>query len=242
MAPAATLKGKAPTLKTLQMKLKRLQTSFNNMYRFMEEWSENTKISEFSVRHDRLEPLWDEMNDAIDEFASHEENTDAESAVKERMDFENRFFELKALLIDRLKDVPEAAALNQSQLGHTHDIASRRFLQIKRRLERDSELKKQYHDFMQEYEQLGHMRRVPDDDVATTKRYYLPHHPVVKESSTTTRVRVVYDASCKSSSGVSLNDALSTGPVVQEDLRSITLRSRTRLVLLIADVKKISVK
>ncbi|XP_053697263.1 uncharacterized protein LOC128744354 [Sabethes cyaneus] len=133
--------------------------------------------------------------------------------------------------------LPKDEAILQ-QLGHTQNIACYRFHQMERRLERDPELKRQYHNFMLEYEQLGHMRRVPDEDVTKIQRFYLPHHPVVKDSSSTTRVRVVFDASCKSSSGVSLNDALLAGPVVQEDLRSIILRCRTRLVLLVADVEK----
>ncbi|XP_037906285.1 uncharacterized protein LOC119648588 [Hermetia illucens] len=59
---------------------------------------------------------------------------------------------------------------------------------------------------MQEYIDLGHMRRpIPfvgeDRDV-----YYLPHHPVIKMESTTTKIRPVYDASAKTSSGSSLNN------------------------------------
>ncbi|XP_055589904.1 uncharacterized protein LOC129742084 [Uranotaenia lowii] len=72
----------------------------------------------------------------------------------------------------------------------------------------------------------------------SVKRCFLPHHPVVKEASTTTKVRVVFDASCKTSSGVSLNDALYAGPVVQEDLRSIILRCRTKHIMVVADVEK----
>lgn len=37
-------------------------------------------------------------------------------------------------------------------------------------------------------------------------RYVLPHHCVIKENSDSTRLIVVYDTSCKSSTGVSLND------------------------------------
>ncbi|XP_058816945.1 uncharacterized protein LOC131680243 [Topomyia yanbarensis] len=68
--------------------------------------------------------------------------------------------------------------------------------------------------------------------------YYLPHHAVLKPDSTTTKLRVVFDASCKTSTGVSLNDALMVGPVVQDDLLDIILRFRLHRYAIVADVAK----
>ncbi|XP_065090365.1 uncharacterized protein LOC135711421 [Ochlerotatus camptorhynchus] len=67
---------------------------------------------------------------------------------------------------------------------------------------------------------------------------YLPHHPVFKESSTTTKVRVVFDASCKTSSGFSVNDLQLVEPIVQEDLLSIHIRFRIHQIAFMADVEK----
>ncbi|XP_058826800.1 uncharacterized protein LOC131686822 [Topomyia yanbarensis] len=125
-----------------------------------------------------------------------------------------------------------------SRLGESRDIALRRLQGTERRLARDENLRKQYTDFMEEYLHLGHMRKVEEVATDSVKRCYLPHHPVVKDSSTTTKVRVVFDASCKTSSGLSLNDVLLVGPVIQEDLRSIILRSRTKQIMLVSDVEK----
>ncbi|XP_062542191.1 uncharacterized protein LOC134210180 [Armigeres subalbatus] len=94
-----------------------------------------------------------------------------------------------------------------SRIGESRDIAYRRFLGTERRLARDANLRQQYHQFMADYIQLEHMTKVKDT-TESEKRCFLPHHPVIKEASTTTKVRVVFDASCKTSSGVSLNDAL----------------------------------
>ena len=46
---------------------------------------------------------------------------------------------------------------------------------------------------MKEYEELGHMEPVKSQEGGT--RYFLPHHPVFKETSTTTKTRGVFDGS-----------------------------------------------
>ncbi|XP_062557798.1 uncharacterized protein LOC134222654 [Armigeres subalbatus] len=124
-----------------------------------------------------------------------------------------------------------------SQLGESKEIAFQRFLGTERRLNRDPDLRKQYVNFMEEYLKLGHMRKI-EEDPETTKRCFLPHHPVVKAASTTTKVRIVFDASCKTTVGLSLNDTLLVGPVIQQDLRPIILRCCTKQILLVADVEK----
>ena len=60
---------------------------------------------------------------------------------------------------------------------------------------------------VEEYLTLGHAELVPSEDLtkSPSESYYLPMHGVVKESSTTTKLRVVFDASAKTSTGYSLN-------------------------------------
>ncbi|XP_055604311.1 uncharacterized protein LOC129752562 [Uranotaenia lowii] len=127
------------------------------------------------------------------------------------------------------------AAVN---IGDNRNTARRRFYLIESRLQRNKELQIQYRDFMAEYETLGHMQRVADTAESDSSRYYLPHHPVIRETSSTTKVRVVFDASCKSATGKSLNDVLMVGAVIQDDLRAIILRSRLHQIMLIADIKQ----
>ncbi|XP_033229546.1 uncharacterized protein LOC117181086 [Belonocnema kinseyi] len=57
-----------------------------------------------------------------------------------------------------------------------------------------------------------------------------------KEGSTTTKLRVVFDGSAKTSSGLSLNEVQRVGPVVQNDLFPITLRFRQYPIVLSADI------
>ena len=61
--------------------------------------------------------------------------------------------------------------------------------------------------------------------------HYIPHFPVFKDDSVTTKMRIVYDASAKTShNGLSLNDCLETGPNLLQKLPSMLLTFRTHQV------------
>lgn len=66
----------------------------------------------------------------------------------------------------------------------------------------------------------------------------MSHHAVLKDASNTTKLRVVFDASAKSSNGRSLNDNLLVGRTIQNDLFSILLRFRLQTFVIIADIEK----
>ncbi|GFY15551.1 DUF1758 domain-containing protein [Trichonephila clavipes] len=104
-----------------------------------------------------------------------------------------------------------------SKLGDSRESAIRRFKSLEHSLIKKPAIYSQYRDFMQEYLTLGHMELVPKNDYAKREAYYLPHHAVLRDSSTT-KLRVVFDASAKSTSGYSLNDILMVGPRVQRDV------------------------
>ncbi|XP_055622182.1 uncharacterized protein LOC129765778 [Toxorhynchites rutilus septentrionalis] len=123
-------------------------------------------------------------------------------------------------------------------LGESRSVAERRFLSLERRMERDVKLKIDYVQFMEEYETVGHMKQIIQPVDYAGNHCYLPHHPVFKLSSNTTKTRVVFDASCKTMSGYSLNDALMVGPALQQDLLSIVMRFRMHPIALVADIQK----
>ncbi|XP_062712503.1 uncharacterized protein LOC134289860 [Aedes albopictus] len=124
-----------------------------------------------------------------------------------------------------------------SQLRESRAVAIRRFMGMERRFATNPALKEEYTKFIREYEDLGHMEQISGDSIGE-KEYYLPHHVVLKPESTTTKLRVVFDASCRTSSGVSLNEALMVGPVVQDDIQDISLRFRLHRYALVGDVAK----
>jgi len=96
---------------------------------------------------------------------------------------------------------------------------------IERRFKRDSILKIQYAAFFDEYLSLGYVRRM-EPPIAEETIFYLPHHCVFKTVGQESKIRIVFDASYRSSSGVSLNNALLMEPTVQQDLISILMRFR----------------
>lgn len=79
----------------------------------------------------------------------------------------------------------------------------------------------------------------PETDAKRSEAVYLPHHAVVREDKTTTKVRVVFVASSKGSQGILLNDMLLVGPTIQPDLRHIVMKWRLHPIVLCADIEKI---
>ncbi|XP_076546700.1 uncharacterized protein LOC143305767 [Osmia lignaria lignaria] len=119
--------------------------------------------------------------------------------------------------------------------GDSRRSAFRRFNALQRKLNANAVLKAEYTKVMQEYITLGHMSRADDETVAG---YYMPHHAVIKTTSATTKVRVVFDASAKSETNISLNDRLMIGPTIQDKLFEHLVRFRTHAYVLTADIEK----
>lgn len=120
-------------------------------------------------------------------------------------------------------------------LGESFGMAIRRYKGLQRRFEKNPQLKKQYDEVLEEYLTLNHMQLVTD---RPQSQCFLPHHEVVKESSTSTKVRVVFDASAKSSTGVSLNDCLCVGPVIQPELFDLLIGWRKFKIAVSSDIEK----
>ena len=98
---------------------------------------------------------------------------------------------------------------HHTALGLSRPQALHRYLSNEKAL-----IKKGTHEAFQtvvrEYLDLGHAEKVPSADLTSShEHYYLPMHGVTKASSTT-KLRVVFDASAKTSNQLSLNDTLFT--------------------------------
>ncbi|XP_062539097.1 uncharacterized protein LOC134207389 [Armigeres subalbatus] len=124
-------------------------------------------------------------------------------------------------------------------LGSSKEIAFLRLFALERHLQTNSEPMGAYSAFIEEYHQLNYMREIGEEEIsASCLSYYLPHHAVEKADSTITKLRVVFDASCSTDSGISLNQVLSVGPVIQDELCAIILRLRSIASLLLLTSRK----
>lgn len=123
----------------------------------------------------------------------------------------------------------------QLKLGLSKSKAVAQFRNIEHKMLKNSEFSQSYLNFMSDYESMGHMKRVINRNMTSC---YLPHHGVIKSDSSTTKLRTVFNASCKTSSGNSLNDLMERGPNLQKDLTSLIISWRRHKYVVTADIEK----
>ena len=96
-----------------------------------------------------------------------------------------------------------------------------------------------YDKIFKYYEQNGIIEQVPANEVAgeVGQVHYLPHRPVIREDKETTKIRAVFDASCKVN-GPSLNECLYSGPNLLARIFDILIRFRLNRIGILADIKQ----
>lgn len=133
-------------------------------------------------------------------------------------------------------------------LGKSHQMALNRFHSAERKRNNNFQLKEQYTKSINEYFELNQL--IPVDTAESRhvqhngsgKPMYrcctLPHHAVIRNDHITTKCRVVFDASAKTSNGTSLNDLLCVGPPLLNDLASVLMNWRLHKYVITSDVEK----
>ena len=109
---------------------------------------------------------------------------------------------------------------------------------VLKHLKKTPELLQEYNYIIEEQSERGIVSDIDlNAPVAVRKLHYLPHHPVIRADKDTTKVRIVYDASCKST-GPSLNDCLHSGPSLISEIPDVLVRFRYHKVALVSDIEK----
>ena len=97
----------------------------------------------------------------------------------------------------------------------SRSLALKHYLQNEKSLKRKSRWT-EFEEAVQGYGRLGPAELVPPNAPSKNPNamFYSPMHGVIKESSTTTKLGVMFNALAKSATGISLNDTLLPGPSI----------------------------
>ena len=77
------------------------------------------------------------------------------------------------------------------------------------------------------------------EDELNEKIHYLPHHPVIRKTAETTKLRIVFDESAKvRKDAPSLNDCLHVGPPLAPLMFDVLVRFREHKVVLVREIQK----
>ena len=126
---------------------------------------------------------------------------------------------------------------DHSPLPLNMDVAKRRLRSLRERLEKDY-IVDRYDKVLRDYEGDGIIENVPDEEIDVGRVHYLSHTGVVRDDRETTKLRVVFDASCATKNGVSLNDCLYPGPNLISKIFDILLRFRMNPIAILSDIKQ----
>lgn len=143
------------------------------------------------------------------------------------------FLETSSFAQDNKFQVKLPFQVDRSQIADNRQRALAQFYHLERTL--NEATWQAVVKFLVEYREIGHM------SIATPPvgpAYYMPYRPVIREASSTTPVRVVFNASSHKKGELSLNQGLMCGPKIQRDLFDILISMRTYRFVVCADIKQ----
>ena len=120
---------------------------------------------------------------------------------------------------------------NHPLLPDNYNVSSKRLDKLKMRLD-----KKENEIFLEQIK-LDIIEEVGSPGIFNNVTY-LPQREVVKENLSTTKIRVMFDASVKVEDNISLNGLLYKGPCLLPKLYDLLLAFRAKLIALTGDIEK----
>ena len=124
-------------------------------------------------------------------------------------------------------------------LPDNYELSERRSRSLLNRLRKEPDVMKEYDGVIREQIERRIVEVVGDQTRLKTRHpvHYIPHHVVIRKDKSTTRLRIVYDASAKSD-GASFNECLHAGPALTKGIFDIMLRFRSHKVAIVGDIEK----
>ena len=164
----------------------------------------------------------------------------AEETVDDDAQCEHLFMEKYSRTSEGRYMVPTPWKKDALELGSSFRSALRFFLGQEARWEKNQIHKTMSNAFMKEYISMGHMSQISQDQQRDEgpNTYYIPYISILRKDAVTTKLRNVFNASAKSSNGVTLNDQIHAGPKLQSLIVDIITNVRRFQYVYSADVTK----
>ncbi|GBN30439.1 hypothetical protein AVEN_268590-1, partial [Araneus ventricosus] len=126
------------------------------------------------------------------------------------------------------------------ELNDNYSVAKKRLHSLVRRFKENPDLNLQYRETLHDYEKNGIIEKVPNPENPINKPvFYMPHQPVFRDESSTTKMRIVFDASSSHSlQHLSLNDCLWPGLNLNSNIFDILINFRLNKFAFISDIEK----
>ena len=114
-----------------------------------------------------------------------------------------------------------------------------RLTNLVRKLEKEPVYLERYDHIIQDQLDQRIVERVNGEPVGD-REFYIPHKPVIRETTESTKMRIVFNASAKPNhTSPSVNDCLETGPPLQNLLWSVLVRNRFKPIALSGYLKQV---
>ncbi|GFT88727.1 reverse transcriptase domain-containing protein [Trichonephila clavipes] len=186
-------------------------------------------VSESNISK-QLSEFWNLENLGIEAEVSDEENIDNDimSEFEAGISYQNKRYKVKFPWKPNMKTL----------LENNEEIARERFLRLRSRFKNDSSLFEDYKLVVNNYLSEKIIERVPfEEENLKHNIFYLPHRAVIRTDKTTSKLRIVFDASSHAKSQLSLNDCLHTGLNFIPNLFFLLIKFRVNPIAFVADIK-----
>ena len=169
----------------------------------------------------QLRSFWE-----LESLGIHKEESPVYEDFANKISFQDGRYKVSIPLLEFHQPLPD-----------NYGLSVKRLRGLLRRLRQDPEILKEYDRTIQEQVKKGIIETVNLEEPCANRIHYLQHHAIIHRDKTTTKLRIVYDASAKVD-GPSLNECLHKGPSFNHLILNLLLWFRPYSVAVTADVEK----
>jgi len=149
---------------------------------------------------------------------------------------EDHFPQYTIRLADGRFQVKRLFIAQPTLLGASYKAVLSRCMSMEQKFVQDPVLAAEYHGQIEVYLKHGQLEPILPPEMFIIPHYWIPHHACFKPSSINTKIRIVFDASARTTSRKSVNNLLAPGPTIALLLFPQLLRFRHKAIAMTADI------